>query len=135
MLQAVETPFLKVAAVAGAAVIVGMLALAPHATCGAATVQRLELHAPQEPNAIYLTAFRDGDVYVRLRSDDARTLTFETRAKVWDGCTWLATETLVPDGENRYAYSYDERVLSCEPGSTPTRKTPRTGYVLALPPR
>ena len=92
------------------------------------------LHAPQEPNAIYLTAFERGDVFVQL-SGTRQTLTFETRAHVWDGCDWLATETLVPEGNNRYFYSYDEAVLSCEPGATPTRKTPRTGYVLAVPQR
>ena len=128
MLHAVETPFLKVAAVAGAAALAGMLAFVPcdrgANPCGA-TVHRLELHAPQEPNAIYLTAFERGNVYVQL-SGTRHTLTFETRAHVWDGCDWLATETLVPEGNNRYFYSYDETVLSCEPGATPTRKTPRT---------
>jgi hypothetical protein len=134
MLQAVETPVLKVAAVAGAALIAGMLALAPaKSSCGA--VHRLVLHAPEAPNAIYLTAWHDGDVFVRLREGEARELTFQTRARVWDGCVWLATEKLVPSGPDLYHYSYDEAVLTCKPGATPTQKTPRTGFVVAVPVR
>lgn len=129
MLQAVEAPLLKTA-VAGAAVLVGMLALAPARS--QATVQRLQLHAPEEPGALYLTVWDQGDVYVRLPDGQARPLTFKTRAFINDGCEWMATENIVPDGDSRYWYSYDEAILSCEPGATPARKTPRTGYVLVV---
>jgi hypothetical protein len=107
-----------------------MFALAPAKQT--TTVQRLQLHAPQEPRALYLTAWDHGDVFVRVTDGKARPLTFQTHAFINDGCEWLATEHLVPSGSDRYAYSYDEQILSCEPGSTPARKTPRTGYVLVV---
>ena len=129
MLQAVEAPLLKTA-IAGAAVLAAMFALAP--TKHTSTVQRLQLHAPQEARALYLTAWDHGDVLVRVVDGKARPLTFQTHAFINDGCEWLATEHLVPTGPDRYAYSYDEQILSCEPGSTPARKTPRTGYVLVV---
>jgi hypothetical protein len=129
MLQAVQAPLLKTAVV-GAAVLAGMLALAPAKTPG--VVQRLELHAPEEPGALYLTAWDEGDVTVHLRDGKPHALTFQTHAFINDGCEWLATERLVPTGSDRYAYSYDEEILSCEPGATPARKTPRTGYVLVV---
>ena len=125
MLQAVEAPLLK-AGLAGAAVLAGMLALAPTDT---ALIQRLELHAPEEVGALYLTQWDRGDVYVRLENGMARPLVFQTHAFVNDGCEWLATERLVPNGPDRYDYSYSEEILSCEPGARPYRKTPRTGYV------
>jgi hypothetical protein len=130
MLQAVESPLLKVAAVAGAAGLVAMLAISPCKS--AATVQRLELHAPKEPGALYLTAWDQGDVFVKLTDGKSRALKFQTHAFINDGCEWLATERLVPTGPNRYAYSYDEEILSCQPDATPARKTPRTGYVVVV---
>jgi len=129
MLQAASAPVLKTALV-GAAVLAGMLALAPKPT--ASTVQRLELHAPEEPHALYLTAWDQGDVFVRLADGKAHALTFQTHAFINDGCEWLATERLVPTSADRYAYSYDEEILSCQPDATPARKTPRTGYVLVV---
>jgi hypothetical protein len=136
MLHAVEAPFLKVAAVAGVAAIGGMLALAPAAKvrahdCG--EVRRLVLHAPEAENAIYLTAWDRGDIFVRVPAGEPREIVFQTRARVWDGCEWLATERLVPHAEGVYLYSYDEQVLSCDPGATPTGKTPRTGFVVSIP--
>ena len=116
------------AAVAGAALLVGMMA-APRVHQHDGTVQRLSLHAPEEPHALYLTAWSDGDVYITLHDNKMKPLEFQTRAFINDGCEWLATETLVPDGIDRYSYSYDETILSCEPGATPARKTPRVGYV------
>ena len=130
MLQAVEAPLLKTVAVAG-------MALAAVAFVGTrhhdeATVKRLVLHAPEQPHALYLTAWSDGDVYVHMRSDEPHPLTFQTRAFINDGCEWLATERLVPTGPTRYAYSYSEEILSCEPGAHPAIKTPRTGWVDAI---
>lgn len=130
MLQAVEAPLLKMAAIAGAGLLVAAFAQARMHDNG--VVQRLELHAPEEPNALYLTAWSDGDIYVTLHDGKMKPMEFQTRAFINDGCEWLATETLVPDGASRYAYSYDETILSCEPGATPARKTPRTGYVLVV---
>ena len=37
----------------------------------------------------------------------------------------------VPTSEDHYTYSYDEEILSCDPGATPVAKTPRVGYVTA----
>jgi hypothetical protein len=130
MLQAVEAPLLKMAAIAGAGLLVAAFAGTRAHDNG--VVQRLELHAPEEPNALYLTAWSDGDIYVTLHDGRMKPMEFQTRAFINDGCEWLATETLVPDGGSRYAYSYDETILSCEPGATPARKTPRTGYVLVV---
>ena len=130
MLQAVEAPLLKMAAIAGAGLLVA--AFAGTRTHDNGVVQRLELHAPEEPNALYLTAWSDGDIYVTLHDGKMKPMEFQTRAFINDGCEWLATETLVPESATRYLYSYDETILSCEPGSTPARKTPRTGYVLVI---
>jgi hypothetical protein len=129
MLHAVEAPLLKMVAVAGAAVLAGTL-LAPEREHK--IVQRLELHAPERCDAIYLTKWRHGDVVVSLRDATPSPMTFKTRARVWDGCEWLGIETLTPDGPNRYFYRYEEQVLSCAPGAKPTGKTPRTGYVLVV---
>jgi hypothetical protein len=128
MLQAVQAPLLKMVAVAGAALLVGAFAM-PR-THDNSVVQRLSLHAPEEPHALYLTAWSDGDVYITLRDGKMEPLEFQTRAFINDGCEWLATERIIPDGTNRYFYTYDETILACEPGATPARKTPRTGYVL-----
>lgn len=133
MLQAVEAPLLKMVAVAGMAL--GITALVDAPECKQGPVHRLVLHAPEEPNALYLTAWSDGDVFVTMRDHQARPITFKTRAFINDGCEWLGTERLLPDGEGRYLYSYDETILSCEPGATPARKTPRKGYVDSLPVR
>ena len=103
-----------------------------HQTHDEGTVQRLVLHAPNNPHYLYLTAWSDGDVYVTLHRGEPHTLTFQTRAYINDGCEWLATERLVPTGEHRYSYSYSEQILSCEPGAHPAIKTPRSGYVDAF---
>jgi hypothetical protein len=92
-------------------------------------VRRLVLHTTYEPGAVYLSAWRNGDVRMPLEGDALVPLTATTRATVSDGCRWLATEKLVPIGPKRYAYRYDETILSCEPGARPARKTPRTGCV------
>ncbi len=55
---------------------------------------------------------------------------FENRAWMWDGCKWLATETLMPIDNHRYSYDYAETVLECKPGHHPTHKTPRQGIVV-----
>jgi hypothetical protein len=123
MLHAVQTPFLKVAAVAGAAGLVAMFALAEDPM-----TQRLRLHAPKECNAVYATQWAHGDITITLPDGEPRAMTFHKRERAW-GCEWLSTEHLVPDGPNRYFYSYDEEKLSCAPNAPPSRRTPRVGYV------
>lgn len=93
---------------------------------------RLVLDAPSEPGDLYLTVF-DGDVTIASHEPGLVPLRFETRAYLTDGCRWLGMETLTPMDAHRYAYRYDEAIISCEPGATPARKTPRTGIVTALP--
>lgn len=123
MLQAVEAPLLKVALGAGAAVLIGMFALAPDPV-----TQRLRLHAPEEPRAIYATQWERGDITISLPDGEPRAMTFQKRVFAW-GCEWISTEHLVPDGPNRYFYSYDEEKLDCAPDAPPSRRTPRIGYV------
>ncbi|HEU0034045.1 MAG TPA: hypothetical protein VFQ53_25635 [Kofleriaceae bacterium] len=133
-LLAVETPVVKMAAVAGLA-IAGALAFGPsHAATEHPLVQRLTLHAPIQPNAIYLTAWADGDIYVTTEDGRPHELTFEMKLFTNDGCQWLGTEHLTPIDDATYAYSYDEQMLSCEPGAIPQYiATPRTGLVTSRP--
>lgn len=90
---------------------------------------RLVLHAVSEPDAVYLSWWRDGDVRVELEPGDLPPMVFTVRAWVDDGCHWKGIETLEPIGARRYAYSYQETLLHCRPGATPYYKTPRTGVV------
>ena len=123
MLHAVEAPLLKIAAVGGLAVLVGMLAAAPDPV-----TQRLRLHAPERPGAIYSTQWERGDITITLRDGVPEARVFQMRDIQW-GCEWIATETIVPDGPDRYFYRYDEVKLGCEPGAPPSITTPRIGYV------
>jgi hypothetical protein len=132
MLQALQTPAFRSIALAG--VLFG--AGAVHARLAHHTVtHRLVLHAIAEPNAFYLSAFRDGraDVRVTVEAGELHPITFEVRASVYDGCRWLGTETLEPIDSHRYAYDYSETILDCDPGATPLRKTPRKGIVTVEP--
>jgi hypothetical protein len=125
MHQALTSPVFRSLAVGGvvlALTIAQGAAKEPHG-------RRLVLHAPSKPHALYLTAWRHGDVAMPYEGDKLVPLTFTTRASVSDGCRWLATETLVPVGSARYAYRYDETLLECDADATPCIKTPRTGYV------
>ena len=128
MLHAVQAPVLKLALVAAA----GIAAVAGYGVTKSSheVTQRLALHAPIKPHAIYLTAFDDGDVTVKL--DDARPhkITFKIRGTLRDTCEWEATEILIPIDDKTYSYSYDEEMLSCAPGAEPEYvATPRTGLV------
>ncbi len=133
MLHAIESPTTKLAALAATAGLLGMLALG--AAREETVVRRLVLHAPEQANAIYLTAWHRGDIFIEVPAHESRGLTFTVRALVSDGCEWLATERLVPAGGDVYTYSYDEQIVSCAQGAVPALKTPRTGLVLALPVR
>ena len=90
---------------------------------------RLVLHAVSEPDSIYLSWWRDGDVRVELEPGELPGMMFTCRAWVDDGCQWKGIETLEPIDARHYAYSYEEVTLRCRPGAVPYRKTPRTGIV------
>ncbi len=90
---------------------------------------RLVLDAVAEPDAVYLSWWRDGDVRVELEPGELPGMMFTCRAWVDDGCQWKGIETLEPIDARHYAYSYDETILRCHPGAVPYRKTPRTGIV------
>jgi len=125
---AVEAPW-KLVAIAGTGLALAAFAASPHHRHARGT-HRLTLHAPSNPHHYYLTRFVDGDI--SIARDDARPKQIVFRDTIhWiDHCDYLATETLEPDGANRYAYYYDETILSCDPGASPYGVTPRSGYVV-----
>jgi len=130
MLHAVQAPVLKLIAVAGASVA-AMVGFSGKTCCTDEVTQHLVLYAPEKPGAIYLTAFENDHATVTLKEAGSYRITFQTRATLPDTCEWIATEVLVPLDERRYAYSYDERMLSCDPGAEPRYvATPRTGLVV-----
>lgn len=94
---------------------------------------RLELSAPVEEHAIYLTRWYFGDVTVSFDDGKLEPVQFRQRAHVYDGCYWQGTETLVPITPTQFRYDYSEQLLSCEPDAVPLRKTPRSGIVTAVP--
>jgi len=102
--------------------------------CGAHRSVRLVLQAIDEPDAVYLSWWYDGDVRLDLARGELPVLRFTTRAQSGDGCRWKGIETLEPIDDRHYAYRYDEALLSCRPGATPYRKTPRTGLVTVVEP-
>jgi hypothetical protein len=129
MLQAIEAPVLKLAAVAGVALAVS--AFVPHHHSPEAHVARphhLTLHAPVNPNATYWTVFDNGPVDLMLPEG---VFQIEVTGRYIDGCDWKGIETFTPVNEHRYAYSYDEELVSCGPDgdASYTIKTPRAGYV------
>jgi hypothetical protein len=127
MLHAVKAPVLKSIVVAGAALLVGAFAVPRDHK----VVQRLELHAPKLPRAIYETAWAHGDVRITLWDGKPAPLVFQKRSQHF-GCEWLSVETIVPDGPNRYFYTYDEEKLSCVEDAPPSIATPRTGYAIVI---
>jgi hypothetical protein len=125
MQQALTSPLFRSVALGG--LLLAMTAAA--AGVGSPHTRHLVLHTVSKPCAVYLTAWRNGDVELKTSSDELEPLTFQTRARVNDGCQWLATETLVPISATRYSYRYEEQILRCRPGARPYLKTPRVGYV------
>ena len=123
MHHAVEAPRLGTITLGAALVLVALFEVRPAHPVG----HRLALHAPKLAGAVYLSAWRDGDV--RVTGTAAGAITFRTRASVSDGCRWMGIETLVPIDAHSYRYSYDEAILACDPGAVPCTKTPRTGIV------
>lgn len=126
MLQAFKAPLLG-------SIVLGGLVFGLTAVYGARDAEpvtrRLVLHAADQPNAIYLTAFRDKQLTMTFDDGTLRPLRFEVRAKIFDGCRWLGVETLAPIDHGTFAYDYSEFVLACEDGATPAIKTPRKGIV------
>lgn len=94
-------------------------------------VQVLELHAPERPGAIYETAWESGDVRITLRDGKPAPRIFQKPSMHW-GCEWLSVETIVPDGPNRYFYTYDEEKLWCAEDAPPSIATPRVGYAIVV---
>lgn len=133
---AVRAPVYRSVLLAGAALGIAAFVHHPKAEHHAPTHHLLTLHTQSLEHAIYLTVFAEGRVQrteCDLRAVDVasegETLRFATRARIGDGCVWEGHERLVPIDAHSYAYSYDEEILSCEPGSIPAIKTPRTGIV------
>lgn len=126
MQLALSAPVLKSIAVAGLAL---GLSVAASSRAPARVTHRLALHAVDVPDEIYLTAFRNGDIYMTFEGGKLSARTIKTYASVWDGCRWLGIERMTPRDERSFYYDYSERVLECDPGATPTRKTPRQGIV------
>ena len=126
MLSAVTSPVLGSLVVGG--LLLG-LGAAYEATRDEPVTRTLRLHAQAEKDALYLSAWRAGDIQVTFPDDTLRGVTFRIRAHVTDGCHWQGTERIVPIDGRTFHYDYSEQILSCRPGATPTRKTPRQGLV------
>src|SRR5260370_32037868 len=69
--------------------------LMPHAQSG---IYRFTLHAPAQSNAIYISAWNDGEVYVDHDGSGGKTLTSTRRADEHAGCRWPGTAPLPPLG-------------------------------------
>ncbi|MBA3538820.1 MAG: hypothetical protein H0T79_04270 [Deltaproteobacteria bacterium] len=126
MQQALAAPVLKSIVFASLALGLGAayVGITDHSVS-----RRLVLHAVDEPDALYLTAFRNGDLNLVFEDTELQPMTFHIKAHLSDGCRWLGIETLVPLDARTYHYDYNEAILECEPGAKPARKTPRTGRV------
>jgi hypothetical protein len=120
-------PVFKSIALAG--LVIGLGAAAASSSPAAPVTYRLALHAADAPDSVYLTVFRHGDIQLQFRGGAIHPITFRTYASVFDGCRWVGVEKLVPRDARSFDYDYREQILSCEPGATPTNKTPRTGIV------
>jgi len=124
MQHALTAPVFKSLALAGLVLGIGIAT----GSSPSPEVHRLSLHAVDQPDAVYLTVFRDGDIRVRFDGGELRPITFKTRATVF-GCRGVGIETLVPRDERSFDYFYDEKILSCDPDAPPVYKTPRRGIV------
>jgi hypothetical protein len=127
---AVTTPVFRSVVVGG--LLLGLAVFAPSFASkdSQLTSHRLVLHTVSEPSAIYLSAWRNGDVNVQFENGELRPITFRVRATIPDGCRWEGTETLVPIDHRSYTYEYNDRLLSCPDGGEGSyRPTPRVGIV------
>ena len=127
---AVTTPVFRSVVVGG--LLLGLAVFAPSFASKESqlTSHRLVLHTVSEPTAIYLSAWRNGDVNVQFENGELRPITVRVRATIPDGCRWEGTETLVPIDDRSYTYEYNDRLLSCPDGGEGSyRPTPRVGIV------
>lgn len=127
-MDALLTPLFKSILFATALSTAGLGAVLSQETDPSVT-RRLALHTETLPNAIYLSAWRDGDVMFTFPDSKLHSITFYNRASIHDGCRWLGTESLTPIDAKTFHYDYSETVLDCDAGATPFFKTPRTGLV------
>src|SRR5215208_98376 len=99
---AVTTPVFRSVVVGG--LLLGLTVFAPSFASrdSQLTSHRLVLHTVTEPTAIYLSAWRNGDVNVQFENGELRPITFRVRATIPDGCRWEGTETLVPIDEKSF---------------------------------
>jgi hypothetical protein len=91
-------------------------------------VVALDLDATSDPACYYESAFNSGTVVLERAAVEGRPLHLTQRYQWLDGCTWEAEETLEPHGA-LFSYSYEEHVVSCDPGATPARACERHGVV------
>ena len=128
---AVTTPLFRSVVVGG--LLLGLAVVAPSFASrdsSQVTSHRLVLHTVTEPTAIYLSAWRNGDVNVQFENGELRPITFRVRATIPDGCRWEGTEVLVPIDSKSFTYEYNDRLLSCpDGGEGGYRPTPRVGIV------
>lgn len=127
---AVTTPVFRSVVVGG--LLLGAAAVAPSFASHDAelTTHRLVLHTVSRADAIYLSAWRNGDLNVQFENGELRPITFRVRATIPDGCRWEGTETLVPIDHKTFSYEYTDRLLSCPDGGTGNYEpTPRVGVV------
>jgi hypothetical protein len=126
-MHAVEVPLLKLTLVAAGALAVA--AFVPHHHHHR-TTHRLVLHTRAEKsNELFLSAWMDNrEVKLELDRSHLHTMQFETRADVSDGCRWVSTESLVPNGDH-FDYFYEDHIVSCQPDATPALPTPHVGTV------
>jgi hypothetical protein len=96
---------------------------------------RLELHVPDQPG-LYFTAWSDDagnrvDVITDHDGADGKTVVYRRRLIWFDGCTWDASEELVPTSADHYTYQYREAPVSCPSGTHADvgAVTPRDGDV------
>lgn len=106
-------------------------------------VAHLTLHAvdaqptDEHHEVRYFTAFKDHELWLDGLDPDhlvpfSITVEGNIETDLTDSCRWGAVETFTPDGPHRYAYSYTEHVVHCDPDILKQRDvttTPRTGWV------
>jgi len=90
----------------------------------------LAVERETSPTCFFGSAFNAGALFVE-QCPGGETVWHE-EYDFEDGCTWRATETLIPDGAG-FRYSYTEEIVSCEVGAIPAEACSRTGRVTHRP--
>ena len=95
---------------------------------------RLELTVPRQAG-IYFSAWAEGDAITDRDGSDGKTVVYKRKFIWYDGCTWEATETIIPTAPDKYDYKYRERPVYQPPGYTcnPDAETPRDGKIVVFP--